>query len=409
MKRVFTVLGILVLMNLLLVAAGVAFGVPGLLVVEILFVAWGATLFVFLYYRHLRQEELLHVLITAAESGAPLDATLRAYVDDRPRSELREFFIGTVLFFLLPGYYWFWYRRYNFDAKVDGVADLLEAGTPLSVALRRWPGVATAQTMLAAAVGESTGRLAAALRSAPRHEQSSLWLIVVPRLLYPLLILNVLVNILAFLMIFIVPKFEKIFLDFRLRLPQATDTLIEIGRVMVKHGVLIGAIGGLALIGLLALRPSAWWYCPGIGRLYQMNMQARVLKALGVLLESGMPLPAALDLLNHPDFFPGLVRRRLELLRQSVEQGEALAEPMRRHGLLPRAMVPLVQAAERARHLPWALSELGDHLARRTVRIVHRLSLVLFPVTVFLVGCVVAFAVIALFLPLVHLIERVGQ
>src|SRR5262249_36398673 len=157
------ILGIL-LFGLALVTALLAiFQFEGLLFITLLGVAYMWAAFAFVRYRSLRRDELLQVLATAAETGAPLAAALRAYLLDRPHGPLHEFWVATLLFFLLPGYYWLWHKNHSYDRKVDRLAMLLEGGAPLSHALRETPGVASRETMLAAAVGEATNRLASSL------------------------------------------------------------------------------------------------------------------------------------------------------------------------------------------------------------------------------------------------------
>src|SRR4051812_7604621 len=72
-----------------------------------LFYGWAA--FAFCHYRHGRQAELLHVVTTALEAQLPLPQALEAYVQDRPRGGLREFWLQVLLFFVFPGYYWAWH------------------------------------------------------------------------------------------------------------------------------------------------------------------------------------------------------------------------------------------------------------------------------------------------------------
>jgi type IV pilus assembly protein PilC len=101
--------------------------------------------------------------------------------------------------------------------------------------------------------------------------------------------------------------------------------------------------------------------------------------------------------------------RRLKQVCFQVEQGEPLAKPLHRHGLLPAAMVPLVQAAERAHNLPWALAELGDHLADRTAVRVRRVLQTFFPLSVFAIGLLIGFVVVGMFLPLLKLMAEFSQ
>jgi type II secretory pathway component PulF len=378
-------------------------------IVACLCLIYGGLLFAFFYYRHIRREEVRHVLAAAAETAMPLETALRAYVEDRP-SQPREVIVGTLLFFVIPGYYWFWYRRYSFDTRLEMLADRLEAGSSLRDALRG-AGVASPETAMAAAVGQASGRLGEALSRGRPHGADPLWLVVFPRLLYPVMIVLFMLAVLGFITTFIMPKIEKIFFDFKLRLPETTAVLIGTTRFARDNlpPILGAVLGVVLLIVFAAFSSKVCWHFPVLGRLYRMNAQARLLKGLGMLLEARTPLPAALELLNDRELLPRVLCERIGRLSKDVELGQSLAESMRRHGLLPAAMAPLVHSAERARNLPWALTELGEHLARRLARLVHRWSLILFPITVLLVACVVGFVASAMFLPLVHIIEGVAQ
>src|SRR5947209_8473517 len=109
-----TVFSILVLTAVLLFG-----GLLGLLPLLFLAAVYGWIAFAFLHYRQCRQEELLQVLSSAAEANLPLAPAVSVYLRDRPQGKLREFWVALLLFFVLPGYYWFWYRRASFDRKIE--------------------------------------------------------------------------------------------------------------------------------------------------------------------------------------------------------------------------------------------------------------------------------------------------
>src|SRR5947209_1059316 len=172
-----------------------------ILCVPLVLLWYGLVLVAFLRYRILRQEELAHVLAAAADSDAPLAPVLWAYLRDRPRDEWRTFWVALLLFFTLPGYYFYW-RRHNYERKVERLASMLETGYPLPEALRAARGVAPREVLLAASVGTSTGQLASCLRLAPRWRLTPVWLESGPRLLYPVLLLVGVYLVVAFLIVF---------------------------------------------------------------------------------------------------------------------------------------------------------------------------------------------------------------
>lgn len=398
---------VLLFLFLMIVAGLGAIGLPLLLILGLIY---GWMLFAFLHYRAGRQDELMHLLVAATEANAPLAPALRAYLRDRPRGGWRTFWTASLLFFVVPGYYWLWYRRHNYERKVARVADLLENGVSLPESLQSVPGVVPAGTIVAVAVGESTGRLAVSLTRAMPGHLATVWLEAFPRLIYPLALVCFLIAITTFWMIFLLPKMMRIFHDFGSELPALTQHIAAFGRLVEDYNwvVLLLILAGLALPGLLVTFPELRRYLPILGRLDRMGTQSRILKMLGVLLESGKPAPEALRVLASPDFFPASVTRRLNAARAAVEQGEPLPDSLHNAGLLSASMVPLVRAAERARHLPWALDELGTHLASRAVRLTRAISLALFPTAVLAVGLLVGVMVVGMFLPLVKLISEMA-
>src|SRR5438132_8009271 len=152
-----------------------------ILLVVAAFCGWMVTTYIL--YRQDRREEVAHLLSTAVESGAPLAPVLRAYLADRPRHGVRTVWTWWVNFLQGRGLRWLWHRLRSFDNKVARLAALIEQGYPLSEALESVPGVAAPETILAARLGETTGRLADCLRGARENPSSKAWLEVVPRFL----------------------------------------------------------------------------------------------------------------------------------------------------------------------------------------------------------------------------------
>jgi type IV pilus assembly protein PilC len=343
---------------------------------------WG--LFSYAHYRLLRQEELLHLLSTAAEAESPVGPAVWAYLSDRP-------------------------RRWGYEHKVERLAVLLESGESLAGALRATPGLVPSETVLAAAVGEPAGQLALCLRNAPRWRLATVWMEAVPRFVYPLVLLAFSGLCFVGFILIIMPKFEKIYHDFHIHLPESTSYVMAFARSPVGGilGLGLACVVFALLAAVLIASPTARWYFPGIGRLTRMHVQSRVLAMLGILLETNRPLPEALDLLADSGYFAGTAHRRLVRARQRIAQGEALAPCLRELGLLPGRMVPLVQTAERTRNVPRVLTELGSHLAQCTVRAVRRVSMMFFPLAVLGVGALIGFLAVAWFMPLVKLLTEI--
>jgi type II secretory pathway component PulF len=389
------------LLNWLLVAV---LGFAGLFIGLFLFWLWVWQFFAFNHYRFCRQEEFVHLLRTATATQAPVESVLRAYLLDRPREHLYR---AILLSFVFPGYYWIHAQR-SFDVRLTRLAEMLDGGVPIDKALSRVPGVVPGEVALAVAVGQYTGKLDDSLKRLSKRREGPLWAEWL-RLAYPALVLLAMVNIMAFIMVFIIPKFERIFLEFKLKLPYMTEVLIAISRWSSKYWYVetIWWLAALALFNALLISSRAKWYFPGIGWIYRMNQRGRFLQVLGTMLESGKPVPSILEYVAESDFLPTAMKGRVERLALDLVEGEPLPDSLVRHGLLPAYMKGLVSSAEKARNLPWALQELGDSLIRRGARVSYRWSVIAFPVVVCVCSCIVGFVAYSMFLPLVELIDQV--
>lgn len=404
-------LALIALLALGLVIFGISFvgfvwGLPVLMGAVLLY---GWVYYTFVRYRQARQEELLHVVATSASAGLPLPPALRAYLHDRPRNFVYRFSVGTVLHvFVLPFYYFIWHRGRSFDDRITRLAERLEAGESLSAALTADPALASIDARIAAVVGEESGDLPGCLRRAERERFAAAWLELLPRLVYPFVLLGFVAAATAFLVIVVLPRIRRIYSDVKLELPAATNALIDAFDWCVDNSMTVFAViaGVVVLIVLPLVSTTFRWFMPVVGRFYRAELQGITLRGLSALLASERTAPRALALLAGNDNLPWIVRRKLNRAALAINRGEPLPATLHAVGLLPAAMTPLVATSERVRSLPVALRELGDLLAVRAIRLARKLSLVLAPVALVAVGVVVAGVCLAIFIPLIRLIEH---
>ena len=393
------------------VAAGAGFGVFS--VVFLLFVN-GWAVYAFIHYRQSQQDEMAQLIGAAVAGGIPLGRAVRSYLDDQPwHGAIRTTLGWAAPFVVLPlyGYIRLCIGWRRFDQLVEDLADRLDAGQALSTSLREVPGIAARDTRLAAAIGEATNSLGPCLKIADRERWSAAWLEVAPRILYPFAVLSIVFAVTTFLMIAILPRFKRIFDEFGEPMPSATQALFDTYMLVDDFLPLLIIVMLLAAIAvaLVIANSTVRWHTPILGRLYRWGMQATILRTLGRLLAAGQTVPQALEFLRNSEDLPPIVQRRLAIAANGVARGDTLDDALLRAELLPSTMGPLVRAAERVRTLPWALSELGDHLAGRAFRLVRRISLIMSPMLVVCVGAVVGSVALGMFMPLIQLLTRLSE
>src|SRR5262249_20365337 len=202
-----------------------------------------------------------------------------------------------------------------------------------------------------------------------------------------------------------VPGMQMIYQDFGQRLPEETARLVDLSAQISGMAaslpviLLVVLFATLLLAAALYLSSTLRWHLPIVARVYRRQAQSHVLKMLALLLEAGTPVPEALAVLADSGAVAPVGRRRLRATQRRVELGEPLAESLRLCRLLPPSFVPLVYAAERVHNLPWALTELADTLADRSVRALRRFSQFVFPLVVVTLGLLVGTLVIGMFMP----------
>jgi type II secretory pathway component PulF len=280
----------------------------------------------------------------------------------------------------------------------------------LTDALEQVPGILPDDVLLAVRFGAESGTLPQALRSsatalARRQDEVVGWLR--GFILYICVVLTILFLILTFVMIKIVPTFEQIFVDFGVDLPESTRLLIGVSELAVDYWFLIlaaivfldwlvmsRAVGRSARRGLLArlLRPMFGFHV------------ADVLRNLAVVVDAGRPMLGAISTLARYHYDP-VVRRLLLYVRNEVELGADVWRSMSDARLIRDRDTEVLEAAEAAGNLAWALNQTAERMTSRTERRIVILLEMVRPALLLGAGAMVGLVVVSLFSPLVTLIH----
>ena len=107
--------------------------------------------------------------------------------------------------------------------------------------------------------------------------------------------------------------------------------------------------------------------------------------------------------------YPSMVKTaKNELLNSSIKLGSSLEESLTSSGWLPKSMKPFIQSAQKVNNLPWALTEIGNQRLRLASLFAQRFSLVVFPLLMLLLGAMIGFIAIAMFMPLIKMIVELS-
>ncbi|NLC77005.1 MAG: type II secretion system F family protein [Clostridia bacterium] len=232
-------------------------------------------------------------------------------------------------------------------------------------------------------------------------------------LAYPLLVLVLTLLSLVVMSNFVLPNFALILHNLGVPLPWVTQAVLKISNLMTHWGFLpvLVAIITSGILYLLFQRPEIriWWdriilAFPILGDLVVKVIAARFCRLLGALLGNGVPIIQAIMVVKET-LGNRILQESLELAHSSLEEGKSLARPLAESKLFPLLLVQMVASGEESGRLPEFLQKLSIYYDQEIERTLDRITALLEPALVLLLGFFVGGMVIALLLPMFSLLN----
>ena len=304
------------------------------------------------------------------------------------------------------------------NGLIDVVEDV-ESGMTLSEAFARQPKCFDRLYVNMVKAGEAGGALEVILKRLAefKEKSQSLKKKIIGAIVYPAVVICVAVGILIFIMVAIIPKFKKIFDEFNLQLPWMTKTLIQASDWMAKYWywIPIFPIAFWLLLKLIRLSKTGNYVLdwltlliPIVGGLVKKTIIARTMRTLGTLVSSGVPILEALSIVRdtaNNAVFEKMFQRVLE----SIREGDSIAEPMKKSRLMEDMVCNMVEVGEETGDLDTMLYKVADFYDEEVDNTVKALISLLEPIMIVFLGGAIGFIVIALFLPLIKLLEGLSK
>ena len=288
----------------------------------------------------------------------------------------------------------------------------VERGENLHTALRHHPKIFDELSCNLIASGEESGRLYEVLRNIVYSQeqrqrirsqiQTALW--------YPIFVFLVAVLVWMGILTFIVPVFESVYRTQGKTLPWLTQFLIQISHSIRDNWLIWLALIGLLLALLARWRQSRWqgvldrWRMriPLIGRLLRQAWHAQFARTLGLLYQSGVPLYQALST-SAQTVSSETMRQSIRAVIQDVLNGHSLSLAMTQYSIFEPSLIQRVQIGEESGSLSTMLLQHAQHNEFLVEQGIKRLSSLIEPIMVVVVGVTVAVMVIALYLPILNM------
>jgi type IV pilus assembly protein PilC len=223
--------------------------------------------------------------------------------------------------------------------------------------------------------------------------------------------------ILTVIMVFVIPKFQEMFLDFKVELPPMTKMLIGFShwmRVNYLYVLLSPIVLGIALVLIRKNRGGRYvvdlvkMRIPVFGVIVSKSAISRFCRTLGTLIASGVPILEALNIVRDTTGNE-VVARAISRVHDSIREGETVAEPLRQSRVCDDMVTNMIDVGEETGDLDKMLVKVADAYDEDVDTMVASMVSILEPILIVTLGCCVGFVVISLFLPLVKLIQELGR
>ena len=299
------------------------------------------------------------------------------------------------------------------------VGERVEGGESLSRSLQRHPRTFSNLFVGLVRAGELGGVLEETLQRISHFLEKDVELRrkVKSALTYPILVILFALGIVIFLVTFIVPRFIEVFRDLEIKnFPAPTQLLVDISNFITTkfHFMLLGLVillvvwrafasthFGRRVIDRIKLK------IPVFGKLHHKICLARFSRTLGTLLTSGVPILQAMETVAHAidnETFTETIMKA----RARIREGDPIGEPLEKSGLFPPMVVQMISIGEETGALDSMLGKVADFYEDEVETQLQSLAAALEPLMIVILGLIVGFIVIAMFMPLIAIVSQLS-
>lgn len=310
-----------------------------------------------------------------------------------------------------------------FCGIINDIGDTIGGGSTFSEALAKHPKIFDKLFVNMVKAGEIGGVLEIALNRLAEFMEKSQKIKgkVKAAMFYPIAVLIVAVIIVGILMTYVIPKFKTIFADMLgpgETLPKFTLQVLWISD-LIKNNAVAVAIGVIAFFIIFKLIISktkfgryAWdlfkMKCPPLGGVVSKVAIARFSRTLGTLVSSGVPILQALNITKETAGNV-IVSNAIDGVYDAVKEGETITKPLEKSGVFPPMVVSMIDIGEETGALPEMLVRVADVYEEEVDNAVTAMTSLLEPIMIVFLAVIVGSIVIAMFLPLIKMMDKLGQ
>jgi len=300
---------------------------------------------------------------------------------------------------------------------IEDIHDDVQAGATLSESMAKHPKCFDRLYTNMVKAGETGGvldqilqRLADFMEKAEKLKKR-----VIAAMIYPAAVVTIAVLILAGIMIFVIPKFKEIFTDMQIELPMATKLLLGIADWVVNYWMLLVLLPIVIGIVVKLVRASkggryavdrALLMMPVLGMILRKSSISRFARTLGTLIRSGVPILDAINIVRETTGNV-VIATAISDVHDSIREGESISAPLKQSGQFDDIVVNMIDVGEETGELDKMLLKIADTFDDDVDAAVGGMMSLLEPLLIVGMGLTVGFIVVALFMPLLTIMESI--
>ena len=303
---------------------------------------------------------------------------------------------------------------------VGDVKNSVEAGSTFSDALKRHPKVFDELYINMIHAGEVGGLLDTILTRLAKHIEKAMKLKaqIKSAMVYPSAIVGVAIIVISVLMVWVIPVFAQMFLEMsggRIGLPGPTQLVIDISNFFQSYwyfmgGVLVGMIIGIkryyATVKGRMVLDRLLLKIPIVGDLIRKASVAKFTRTLGTLITSGVPLLEGLSICAKTSGNK-VIEEALMNARVSISGGKTISEPLAKCNVFPKMVTHMIAVGESTGALDAMLGKIADFYEDEVDQAVDTLTSLLEPIMMVVLGTIIGFIVIAMYLPIFTMAQAI--
>lgn len=294
----------------------------------------------------------------------------------------------------------------------------IKSGQSLSKSFSKYPELFSDIYIANLRVGEETGQIDTVISEYTGYMETihSLKRKVIQAVRYPLLVLFVAAGVISFMVFFLIPTFQTLFISSKFSLPAITQTIMTLSFLIKDNSLILLALFSLFVFMITNYRKinvlnsfveASLVKAPLISRIYIKNVVARFALSLSFLLRSKVPLLEALKISKNTTTNK-LFKDEIDVIIKKISKGESFSSIVKKSNFFDVTFSQLLIAGEESAQLDKVFSLISNYYQKDFDFFLDNLTSLLEPILILTIGVLVAVILVAMYLPIFEIVNNFG-